>query len=60
MSFLKIYEKNVPIVINIREHTWRTEDGVSSLQLFSCSDEEADSRIALHVSKSSGNVVIVA
>ena len=47
MNFLKIYEKNVPIVINIREHTWRTEDGVSSLQLFSCSDEEADSRIAL-------------
>ena len=53
-------KKNVPIVINIREHTWRTEDGVSSLQLFSCSDEEADSRIALHVSKPSGNVVIVA
>ena len=60
MSFLKIYEKNIPIVINVREYTWRIEDGVSSLQLFSCNDEEADSRIALHASKSSGSVVIVA
>ena len=41
------------------EHTWRIEDGVSLLQLFSCNQEEADRRIALYASKSSGNVVIV-
>ena len=41
VNFLKIYEKDVPIVINVGEYnTWRIE-------------EEADSRIALHASKSS-------
>ena len=60
MNFLKIYEKNVPIVINVEEYTWGIEDGVSPLHLFSCNDEEAGSRIALHASKSGGNVVIVA
>ena len=47
-------------MINVGEYTWRIEDGVSPLRLFSCNHEEADSRIALHASKSSGNVVIVA
>ena len=60
VNFLKIYEKNVPIVINVGEYTWRIEDGVSPLHLFYCNNEEADSRIVLHASKSSGNVVIVA
>ena len=46
--------------INDGEHTWRIEDRVSTLQLFSCNHEEADSRIAPHASKSSGNLVIVA
>ena len=41
------------------KYTWRIEDGASPLQLFSCNHEEADSRIALHPSKSSENVVIV-
>ena len=53
-------KKNVPIVINIGEYTWRIEDGVSPLHLFSYNHEEADSRMAPHASKSSGNVVIVA
>ena len=60
VNFLKIYENNVPIVINVGEYTWRIEDGVSPLHLFYCNNEEADSRIVLHASKSSGNVVIVA
>ena len=60
VNFLKIYEKNVPIVINVGEYTWRIEDGVSPLYLFYCNNEEADSRIVLHASKCSGNVVIVA
>ena len=34
------------------------EDGVSSLQLFSC-NHEVDSRIALHASKSRANVVVL-
>ena len=34
VNFLKKYEKNVPIIINDREHTWRIEDGVCPLQLF--------------------------
>ena len=59
VNFLKIYEKNVPIVINVGEYTWRIEDGVSPLYLFSCNHVEGDSRIALHASKSSGNIVIV-
>ena len=53
-------KKNVPIVINIGEYTWRIEDGVSPLHLFSCNHEEADSRMAPHASKSSRDVVIVA
>ena len=60
VNFLKIYENNVPIVINVGEYTWRIQDGVSPLHLFYCNNEEADSRIVLHASKSSGNVVIVA
>ena len=61
VNFLKIYEKNVPIVINVGKYAWRIEDGVSPLNLFCCcNNEEADSRIVLHASKSSGNVVIVA
>ena len=60
MNFLKIYEKNVPIFINVGEYTWRIEDGVSPLHLFSCNHGEADSRIAPHASKSSGNVVVSA
>ena len=60
MNFLKIYEKNVPIVINVGEYTWRIEDGVSPLHLFSCNHGEADSRIAPHASKSSGNFIVVA
>ena len=60
VNFLKMYEKNVPIVINVGEYTWRIEDGVSPLHLFSCNHEEADSKIALHASKSSGDHVIVA
>ena len=52
--------KNVPIIIDNGKHTWRTEDRVSQLQLFSSNHEEADIRIALHASKSSGNVEIVA
>ena len=56
----KCIKKNVPIVINVGEYTWRIEDGVSPLHLFSCNHEEADSRIALHASKSSGDHVIVA
>ena len=57
VNFLKKHEKNVPININDGEYTWRFEDEVS---LFSYSHEEANSRIALHSSKSSGNVVIAA
>ena len=60
MNFLKIYEKKVPIVINVGEYTWKIKDGVSPLHLFSWYHEEADIRIALHASKSSGNIVIVA
>ena len=59
VNFHGKYEKNVPIIINDGEHTWRIEDEVSLLQLFSCNHED-DSRIKLHASKSSGNVVIVA
>ena len=59
VNFHRKYEKNVPIIINDGEHTWRIEDEVSLLQLFSCNHED-DSRIKLHASKSSGNVVIVA
>ena len=60
MNLLKIYEKKVPIVINVGEYTWKIQDGVSPLHLFSWYHEEADSRIAIHASKSSGNIVIVA
>ena len=42
------------------EHTWRIEHGVSPLPLLTCNHEEANRRIALHTSKSSGNVVTVA
>ena len=58
VNFLKIYKRKVPIIINDGEHPWRIEDGVSPLQLFSCSYEEADSRILLHALRSSGNVAI--
>ena len=52
-------EKNVPIIFinNDGEHTRKTEDGVSSLQLFSC-NRKADSKIPVQASKSRGNVVI--
>ena len=60
VTFLKKHEKNVLIIVNDGVHTWRSEDGVSILQPFSCSHEKADSRIAIHASKSSVNVVIVA
>ena len=60
VNFLKKYKKNVPTIINDGKHTWRIEGGVSPLKLFSCNHEEADSRIALLASTSSGNVVIVA
>ena len=52
--------KNVSIIINDDEDAWRIEDGVSPLKLFSCNHENADDRMALHTSKSNGNVVIVA
>ena len=60
VNFLKKYGKNVPIIINDRGHTCRIQNGASLLQLFSCKHEDADSRIALHASKSSRNVAIVA
>ena len=49
VTFLKKYEKNVSIAINYGEHTWRIKDGASTLQLFSCNHEEADSMIALQL-----------
>ena len=58
MYFLKKY--SVPIIANDGEHTCRIEDKVSPLQLFSCIQEEAYNVIALHTSKSSGNVAIEA
>ena len=58
MFFKKIYVKNVPIINNDREHTRKIEDGVSSLQLFSC-NHEAESTIALHAFKSRENIVVV-
>ena len=42
--FHKKYEKNVPIINNDVEHARKIEDGVSSLQLFSC-NHKADSRV---------------
>ena len=60
VNFHEKYEKNVPIIINDGENTWRIEDEVSLLQLLYSRNHEDDSRIKLHASKSSGNVVIVA
>ena len=42
--FSKKCEKNVPIIKNDAKHTRTIEDGVASLQLFSC-HHKADSRI---------------
>ena len=50
--------KKYSIINNDEDHTGKIEDGVSSLQLLSCYNE-ADSRIALHTSKSRANVVVV-
>ena len=57
--FHKKYGKNIPIINNGGEHTWRTGDGVSSLQLWFSCNHEADSRIALHAFKSKAIAVVV-
>ena len=57
LFFLKNMKK-YSIINNDEDHTGKIEDGVSSLQLLSCYNE-ADSRIALHTSKSRANVVVV-
>ena len=52
VNFLKKYELKhnyVPIIINDGEHTWRIEDGISPLKLFSTNHEKADSRIAYYM-----------
>ena len=54
----KNMKKNIPLINNDGEHAREFEDGGSSLQLFSCNDK-ADSRIALHNSKSRANVMVV-
>ena len=56
----RVFSKNFAVIVNDGEYTWRIEDGVSPLQLFSCDHELADSRFAIHASKSSGNVVLLA
>ena len=56
--FLKKSEKYVQTINSGREHTMKIEGELSSLQLFSC-NHEGDSRIALHASKFTANVVVV-
>ena len=45
----KLKHNYVPIIINDGEYTWRIEDGVSPLKLFSTNHEEPDSRIAYYM-----------
>ena len=60
VNFLKKYEKDVPIIVNDGEHKCSIQNGASLVLLFSCNHEDVDSRTALHASKSSRNVAIVA
>ena len=50
---------NLPVIVTEEENTWHIDKGEIT-NIFKCNHEEADTRVILHASLSSDNIIVVA
>ena len=50
---------NLPVIVTEEENTWHIDKGEIT-NIFKCNHEEADTRVILHASLSSDNIIVIA